>query len=145
VAGGKGWQYDDIFATVERYHLANEVRFPGYIPAEELPFWYNSAEVFLYPSVFEGFGLPVLETMACGTPVIVSDASSLPEIVGASGLRVPPHDTAAWTAALRRALTDEEWRCQSAESGLVEAARYRWQMTAQETIESYRRAVKGYG
>ncbi len=144
VAGGKGWQYDDIFGTVEQYGLANVVHFPGFVPAEELPFWYNSAEVFIYPSVFEGFGLPVLEAMACGTPVIVSDASSLPEIAGAIGLRVPPHETAAWSDALYRALTDEDWRLQAAGNGPVEAARYRWQATAQETIASYRRAVKAY-
>jgi glycosyltransferase involved in cell wall biosynthesis len=145
LAGGKGWQYDDIFATVEQYELTNDVHLPGFVPAEELPFWYNSAEVFLYPSVFEGFGLPVLEAMACGTPVIVSDASSLPEIAGVTGLRVPPHETAAWTAALRRALTDEDWRRQAAERSPVEAARYHWDATAQETIASYRRAVKAYG
>jgi glycosyltransferase involved in cell wall biosynthesis len=146
LAGGKGWQYEDIFATVEQYDLTREVRFPGFVPAEELPFWYNSAEVLIYPSIFEGFGLPVLEAMACGTPVVVSDASSLPEIVGTSGLRVPPRDTAAWTAALHRALTDAGWRQEAVERGLVEAARYRWEVTAQETIASYRRAeLNAYG
>src|SRR5262249_12061349 len=74
IGGGKGWQYDDIFATIERHNLKDDVRFAGFIPADELPFWYNSASAFVYPSVFEGFGLPVLEAMACGTPVIVSDA-----------------------------------------------------------------------
>jgi glycosyltransferase involved in cell wall biosynthesis len=144
LAGGKGWQYDDIFGTVEQCGLANDVHFPGFVAAEDLPFWYNSAEVFIYPSIFEGFGLPVLEAMACGTPVIVSDASSLPEIAGATGLRVPPLDTAAWTAALHRALADEDWRRQAAEGGPIEAARYRWDVTARETIASYRRAVKAY-
>jgi glycosyltransferase involved in cell wall biosynthesis len=146
LAGGKGWQYDDIFGTVEQCGLTHEVRFPGFVPAEELPFWYNSAEVFIYPSIFEGFGLPVLEAMACGTPVVVSDASSLPEIVGTTGLRVPPHDTVAWTAMLHRALTDVNWRHEAAEGGPVEAARYRWEATVQETIASYRRAAKNaYG
>ena len=141
LGGGKGWQYDEIFAAVERLELANDVRFPGFIPAEELPFWYNSAEVFLYPSVFEGFGLPVLEAMACGTPVIVSDASSLPEIAGDTGMRVPPREIVAWTGALYRALTDAEWRRQAGEGGPAEVARYRWEATAQATIASYRRAL----
>jgi glycosyltransferase involved in cell wall biosynthesis len=86
VGGGKGWDYDAIFEAVARHRL--NVQFPGFIASDELPFWYNCAEVFVFPSVFEGFGLPVLEAMACGTPVIVSDASSLPE-VGAAGLCVP--------------------------------------------------------
>jgi len=145
VAGGKGWQYDEIFATVEQYELANDVHFPGFVPADELPFWYNSAEVFIYPSVFEGFGLPVLEAMACGTPVIVSDTSSLPEIVGSTGIRVAPFDTQSWTDALHRALTDKGWRQKAAQNGLVEAARFQWNATAQETIASYRRAINDYG
>jgi glycosyltransferase involved in cell wall biosynthesis len=145
VAGGKGWQYDEIFATVEQYGLANDVHFPGFVPAHELPFWYNSAEVFVYPSVFEGFGLPVLEAMACGTPVIVSDTSSLPEIVGNAGIQVAPYDTTAWSEALYKALKDSAWRQKAAQSGLLEAARFQWNSTAQETIASYRRAVNDYG
>src|SRR5690606_22272955 len=80
LGGGKGWLYADIFATIERYQLGDSVQHVGFIPAAELPFWYNSAEAFLYPSVFEGFGLPVLEAMACGTPVVTSNVSSLPEV-----------------------------------------------------------------
>ncbi|HEX2621099.1 MAG TPA: glycosyltransferase family 1 protein, partial [Phototrophicaceae bacterium] len=142
LAGGKGWQYDDIFATIEQYGLKDQVRFPGFLSAESLPLWYNSAEVFIYPSVFEGFGLPVLEAMACGTPVIVSDASSLPEVVGASGLRVPSQDLNAWTSALAQAYTDSLWREQTRILGLREAERYRWQETARQTIASYRRAIE---
>lgn len=145
IGGGKGWQYDEIFAAAKPFESTNEVQFPGFIPAEELPFWYNSAEMFIYPSVYEGFGLPVLEAMACGTPVIVSDVSSLPEIVGDTGMRVLPHDTAAWTAALHKALMDDEWRRQAGGDGPAAVARYQWKNTAQETIESYRRALKVYG
>jgi glycosyltransferase involved in cell wall biosynthesis len=139
IGGGKGWQYDEIFAAVELFELTNNVHFTGFIPAEELALWYNSAEVFVYPSVFEGFGLPILEAMACGTPVIVSDVSSLPEIVGSSGMCIPPHDTGAWTAALRTGFTDEEWRLRARQDGLLEAERYSWLSTAQETIASYAR------
>ncbi|MBC7811417.1 MAG: glycosyltransferase family 4 protein [Burkholderiales bacterium] len=141
LGGGKGWQYDDIFATITAQHLEADVLLPGFIPAAELPLWYNSAEVFVYPSVFEGFGLPVLEAMACGTPVMVADSSSLLEVVGAAGLRVPPHNVAAWTAALQRALTDDQWREQSREQGLQEARRYSWRGTAERTVMSYRRAL----
>ncbi len=141
LAGGKGWQYDAIFAAVERHRLSDEIVLPGYIPAGDLPLWYNSAEVFIYPSVFEGFGLPVLEAMACGTPVIVADTSSLPEVVGEAGMRVPPHDVAAWHGALARAMTDATWRQQASEDGISRAARYNWQTTAQQTVKSYSLAM----
>ncbi len=142
LGGGKGWQYEDIFATISRYRLEQDVLLPGYLPAEELALWYNSAEVFVYPSVFEGFGLPVLEAMGCGTPVIVSAASSLPEVAGTAGLLLPPLDVAAWTAALRRAAGDSAWRHAAHERGLREAARFTWAQTARVTIHSYQQALK---
>jgi glycosyltransferase involved in cell wall biosynthesis len=141
LGGGKGWDYEPIFAAVERLRLADWVRFPGFIPDSDLPFWYNGAEIFLYPSVFEGFGLPVLEAMACGTPVIGANVSSLPEVMGEAGKRVPPHDIDAWTEALRLA-HDETWRAAARVRGLVEAQRYSWEGTAQAVIGSYQRAVE---
>ncbi|MFN8562478.1 MAG: glycosyltransferase family 1 protein [Anaerolineae bacterium] len=141
IGGGKGWDYEPIFAAVERHGLGDSVRFAGFIPADDLPIWYNCAEAFVYPSVFEGFGMPVLEAMACGTPVIVSDASSLPEVAGDAGLCVPPNDVQAWTAALRRAWDDAAWRDQARARGLAQAARYTWAETARQTVESYRRAM----
>jgi glycosyltransferase involved in cell wall biosynthesis len=141
LGGGKGWQYDEIFTTIERYHLTNVVHLPGYLPADELPLWYNSAEVFIYPSVFEGFGLPVLEAMACGTPVMVSNAASLPEVVGESGLRLPADDIEAWTHALRRVFHDAGWRAEGRQQGLIEAMRYNWNTTAHITIQTYRQAL----
>ncbi|MCA0458671.1 MAG: glycosyltransferase family 4 protein [Chloroflexi bacterium] len=142
LAGGKGWDYEDIFQTIDRHKLANDVHFPGYVPIEELPLWYNSAEVFLYPSVFEGFGIPVLEAMACGTPAIVSDASSLPEVIGKGGVMLPPQAVDQWTEALRRAKHDTEWRKHESERGQQAALRYTWQQTAAQTINSYRRALQ---
>ncbi|MBZ0281092.1 MAG: glycosyltransferase family 4 protein [Anaerolineae bacterium] len=142
LAGGKGWDYEVIFSSVERYNLVKEVQFPGYLPVDVLPLWYNSAEAFIYPSVFEGFGLPVLEAMACGTPVLVSDASSLPEVAGNAGMCLPPHDVQAWTAGLQRAYVDAEWRLQAHEQGLLEAMRFNWRQTAQATIASYRQALR---
>jgi glycosyltransferase involved in cell wall biosynthesis len=145
LAGGKGWLYDDIFRTVEQHQLGDWVKFPGFVSAESLPFWYNSAEVFLYPSVFEGFGLPVLEAMACGTPVIISDASSLPEVAGKAGMCIPPTDIHAWTAALHQASTDKQWREQARILGLREASRFQWQATAAQTIKSYQLALASNG
>ena len=141
LGGGKGWLYDEIFATIERHQLQDSVRWVGYIPAEDLSLWYNSAEVFIFPSVFEGFGLPVLEAMACGTPVIVSDASSLPEVAGEAGQTLPPHDVDAWTDALEKALRDTNWRAEASQRGLNEARGYNWQSTAQKTLRSYECAL----
>jgi glycosyltransferase involved in cell wall biosynthesis len=138
LGGGRGWDYDPIFAAVERHRLAEWVRFPGFIPPDDLPFWYNGAEVFVYPSIFEGFGLPVLEAMACGTPVIVSEASSLPEVAGDTGMLVPPEDVGAWTAALARAADDAEWRRAARERGIERAARFTWAAAAQRTAAVYR-------
>lgn len=141
LAGGKGWDYDPIFAAVERLSLSDSVRFPGFVPVEDLPLWYNSAEVFIYPSVFEGFGLPVLEALACGTPVIVSNASSLPEVAGESGLLIPPQDTVAWTQALQRAAVDADWREQAGLAGQAWASHFSWAAAARSTVASYRQAL----
>ncbi|HUN05780.1 MAG TPA: glycosyltransferase family 1 protein [Aggregatilineales bacterium] len=141
LAGGKGWDYQPIFDAVARHGLQSIVQFPGYLPFAELPFWYNGADCFLYPSVFEGFGLPALEAMACGTPVIVSEASSLPEVVGSAGMSLPPMDVTAWTAALKRAAHDPHWRQSAREQGLWEAARYSYVETARQHVASYRRAL----
>lgn len=141
IGGAKGWMYDDIFTTVEQHQLNNWIRFTGFVPPESLPLWYNSAEVFIYPSVFEGFGLPVLEAMACGTPVIISDATSLPEVAGDAGLWVSPHDVNAWTEALHRASHDADWRSWAQKRGLERARLYDWRFTAQKTVESYRKAL----
>ena len=140
LAGGKGWDYAAIFERVARHGLEDTVHFPGFITAEDLPLWYNSAELLVYPSIYEGFGLPVLEAMACGTPVIVSDASSLPEVVGDGGIQVPPLGVDAWATALRSAYRDADWRQQASEAGIKHAAGFTWSQTAQQTVTSYRRA-----
>ncbi|MCD6291413.1 MAG: glycosyltransferase family 4 protein [Anaerolineae bacterium] len=142
VAGAKGWYYDTIFARVHALDLADRVWFPGYIPAAELPGWYRAAEVFIYPSLYEGFGLPPLEAMACGTPVITSNTSSLPEVVGDAALTVDPHDTEAIAEALARLLEDAELRQQLSEAGLARARLFSWEKTARETVAAYRLALE---
>lgn len=143
LAGGKGWDYQPIFDAVSQLDLEGQVRFPGYVPVEDLPLWYNSAQAFVYPSVYEGFGLPVLEAMACGTPVIVSGVSSLPEVAGTAGLCLPPDDEPAWTAALARAAVDDHWRQAARERGLQQAGQFDWSRTAGCTVASYRQALMG--
>lgn len=142
IGGGKGWDTEPIFAAVKRLGLSEDVQFVGFIPTDELALWYNCADVFIYPSVFEGFGLPVLEAMACGIPVICSDASSLPEVVGEAGITVPPHDISAWHEALIRARDDQVWRITARARGFVEASRYGWAETAYQTMMSYNKVLR---
>jgi len=106
VCGGKGWYYDTIYATIERLGLGERVRFAGFIAQAELPLWYNAATWFVYPSLYEGFGLPALQALACGTPAVVSRASSLPEVVGDAAILVDPQDVEALAATLARVLQE---------------------------------------
>ncbi len=142
IGGATGWFYEDIFARVEELGLESEVVFPGYIPASELPLWYNAAELFVYPSLYEGFGLPPLEAMACGTPVVTANTSSLPEVVGEAGLTVDPLDVEGLAEAMRRALSDEVLRQEMRERGLKRAKGFSWTKTARETVRVYRRVME---
>jgi len=139
--GGKGWLYQEVLAAVERLHLSDQVRFVGYVPAGELPWWYNAAELFVYPSLYEGFGLPPLEAMACGTPVIASNASSLPEVIGRAGILVNPTDGEGLTKAMEQVLASQELREEMRAAGLAQARRFSWQQAARCTADSYRRAL----
>ncbi len=141
VAGGKGWYYDQIFAEVEALGLAGEVIFPGYVRQEELPLWYNAADLFVYPSRFEGFGLPVLEAMACGTPVVTTNVSSLPEVAGDAALLTPPDDETQLIEAMRRVLSDRALRQEMMAKGQAHAATFTWERTARQTVETYERAL----
>jgi len=141
LAGGKGWLYEGIFETVARLGLEDAVHFPGYVDDVDLPALYTLADLFVYPSMYEGFGLPPLEAMACGTPVVASAASSLPEVVGEAGLLVPPTDTEALAGAIERALTDSELRAELREKGFAQARRFDWLVSAECLFEQYRRLL----
>lgn len=141
LVGGKGWGLNELRATIVHLGLEEHVRLEGYAPDDDLPLWYNAATAFVYPSVYEGWGMPVVEALACGTPVIVSAASSLPEAAGDGGLALPPYDIDGWAQALERALTDAGWRAAAAERGLVHAAACTWEQTARVHAACYRRAL----
>jgi glycosyltransferase involved in cell wall biosynthesis len=143
LVGGKGWLHDELFARVEELRLDREVIFPGYVMNDELPMWYNAATVFAYPSLYEGFGMPVLEAQACGTPVLTSNIPPLPEAAGDAALMVDPYDVEALTAGLNRLLTDEPLRQALRERGLAHASQFSWTNTARETTCVYRRALRG--
>lgn len=142
IGGGKGWLADEVFEAVRRLSLERAVRFIGYVPVEDLPLWYNSAQLFVFPSVYEGFGLPVLEAMACGTPVVTSNVSSLPEVTGDVALRVDPHSVDDLATTLRRANEDEAWRRSAAQAGIERAATFSWMETARQTVGAYRKGFE---
>src|SRR5262249_35999417 len=136
-AGAKGWGYDEVFATVEQSGVKDDIIFTGYVPQDELPFWYNAADLFVFPSLFEGFGLPVLEAMACGTPAITSNVSSLPEVAGDAALMIAPDDVRALSDTIERTLHDANLRAQIRERGLQQARKFTWQEVARQTIRVY--------
>lgn len=141
LAGGAGWGLAEIEAKIAAHHLQDDVHLPGFVPTEQMPLWYNSADVFIYPSVFEGFGLPVLEAMACGVPVLTSNVSSLPEVAQDAGLCLPPDDADAWAQALKMAGADAQWRASARLRGLELAQAFDWQATARLTLTTYQRAL----
>ena len=139
IVGRFGWNVEHVFELVDALGIKEMVHFSGYVPAQDLPIVYNLADVFVYPSLYEGFGLPPLEAMACGTPVITTAVSSLPEHVGEAGLLIPPQDEGALFQALLAVLQDPELRRQLSQKGPQRAALYSWNRTAQETLNVYRR------
>ncbi|MBN1978913.1 MAG: glycosyltransferase family 4 protein [Anaerolineae bacterium] len=140
LAGARGWKCEGVFERVEALGLKDEVVFLGQVPDSILPALYNGAVAFAYPSLYEGFGLPPLEAMACGVPVIASDTSSLPEVVGDAGVLVDPDDTGALADALAALLSDDEKRAELSARGLARASAFSWEQTAFKTLEVYRLA-----
>lgn len=141
VAGGKGWFYQTIFERVEALGLTDRVFFPGYVPQAELPLWYNAASLFVYPSRFEGFGLPVLEAMACGTPVITSNVSSLPEVAGSAGALVDPNNSEQLVDMMAGVMANQDKQVAMREAGLVQATQFRWEKAAHETVAVYQHVL----
>ena len=137
IAGKKGWYTQPLFRQVEDLGLRYRIRFTDYVADEDLPVLYNLADLFVFPSRYEGFGLPPLEAMACGVPVVSSNAASLPEVVGDAGILVPPDNAGALAAAMRQVLTSEGQRAELGARGLAQAARFTWEETARQTVRVY--------
>lgn len=137
IAGQKGWLFEEVFSLVSSLKLDNEVRFLGRVSTQELFWLYNTARVLVQPSFYEGFGLTPLEAMACGTPVIVSNVSALPEVVGDAGLLVDPHNPEEITVAIWRLLSDEALWASLTEKGFRRAACFSWDKAARQTLELY--------
>lgn len=137
IVGGFGWRYRQVLEEVEARGLQERVRFTGYIPQVDLPIVYNLASLFVYPTLYEGFGLPALEAMACGTPVVTSDVASLPEIVGEAGILVPPGDQQALSQALQEVLGNQGLQDRLATKGPERASQFTWERTARQTLQVY--------
>ncbi|MBI5303473.1 MAG: glycosyltransferase family 4 protein [Chloroflexi bacterium] len=136
ISGAKGWMFEDVFQKVERLGLQERVIFPDFFADDDLPALYAGATLFVYPSLYEGFGLPVAEAMACGAPVVCSHASSLPEVAGNAALYFDPHDVDAMANAMQRALTDESLRDDLRARGFAQAKKFSWDKAARE-LQTY--------
>jgi glycosyltransferase involved in cell wall biosynthesis len=141
LAGTKGWLWEEVYETVDRLGLGKFVAFLGRVPSRYLVYLYNAARLLVHPSFYEGFGLTPLEAMTCGTPVIVSNTSALPEVVGNSGLMVDPHDIDSLTVAMWRVLTEEELRQDLICKGLKRADKFSWREAAIRTLEVYHKVA----
>lgn len=141
ILGKPSRDYPGLIKLVESLGLGEWVLFPGFIPMQDLPFFYNASDLFVYPSFYEGFGLPPIEALACGTPTIVSNVSSLPEVVGDAAIQVNPHDLVALAAAMHRVLTEPEMEQELRKKGLKWAENFSWTKTAAQTIKVYQDVV----
>jgi len=134
LVGKKGWLYEPLYAQAQRLGLEQRVHFTGYVPRDDLPALLSAARLFLLPSLYEGFGLPVLEAMACELPVICSNVSSLPEVAGDAAILVDPREPSAWAEAIERVLDDEPLRATLVDRGLCQVTRFSWERCAQQTL-----------
>jgi glycosyltransferase involved in cell wall biosynthesis len=135
IAGGRGWLYEDIFAEAEKH--GGRVRVLGFVDDADLPALFRNAVLFAFPSLYEGFGLPVLEAMACGVPVVCSNASSLPEVAGDAALMVDPLDTDGLAEAMVRTLEDADLRREMIDRGLTQTARFTWEGAARQLLDVF--------
>lgn len=142
IAGQKGWNFQPIFDAVLEFKLQNRVKFLGRVDDDSLPSLYRQARVFLFPSHYEGFGLPPLEAMACGTPVIASNVSSLPEVVGKGGILLAPTDLTGFSSAMEDILTDEVLYQELRRKAVAQAAQFSWTKTAQATLAIFNQITR---
>lgn len=141
LAGYQGWRSDEIHARINHGARAGWVRYLGFVDSNELPLLYAGARLFVFPSLYEGFGLPVLEAMSSGIPVVCSNSSSLPEVAEGVALMCDPHDVRALSGLIERGLEDITWRDNAISHGLIKAQNYSWGNCAKATAEVYAKAL----
>ena len=138
LAGGKGWSYEEVYDLVRSRGLQHRVLFPGFVADEDLSALYSSADVMVFPSLYEGFGLPVLESMACGVPVLASNISCLPEVAGSAALFVDPRDVEAMSAAMLKLVSNMDLRENLRKRGFERVEQFSWQSSAANLLRVYR-------
>ncbi len=141
MTGYQGWQSEKLHERIKAASREGWVRYLGYVPAEDLPLLYAGARLFAFPSLYEGFGLPILEAMASGVPVVCSKSSSLPEVAGDAAGMCEAMDVDSLSRLIATGLEDDIWRNSSIEKGLARAAGFSWQRCAEETVAVYREAI----
>lgn len=141
IGGAKGWLYDSIFAAIEKFGLQDVVHLPGFVADEDLPALYSAAEFVAYPSLYEGFGLPIIEALACGTPVLTADNSCLPEAGGPGAIYVNALDTASIAQGIIRLAEDQALRQTLAHAGKQHAATFTWERSARQLLDAYAAAL----
>lgn len=137
IVGAKGWKYTPIFDFITENNLESEVLFLGYVDDEHLPALYNGATIFVMPSIYEGFGIPILEAMGCGVPVIGSNVSSIPEVIGDYGVQVAPTDYEGWAQNIHNFMSDESFRNRYSRLSLERSTHFSWKRTAEATKQVY--------
>jgi glycosyltransferase involved in cell wall biosynthesis len=138
LSGHRGWQNEAIMDRIERAQSEGWLSYLGFVPEDDLPLLFSGAYLFAFPSLYEGFGLPVLEAMASGVPVVTSNRSSLPEVGGDAAIYIEPEDVPALSRALERALVDDDWRRDAIARGFAQEQRFSWEKCAADTLTAYR-------
>jgi glycosyltransferase involved in cell wall biosynthesis len=144
IAGRKGWRYRSIFEHLETLELEEKVILTGYVPDDDLPALYSNAEAFVFPSLYEGFGLPLLEAMACGAPVVSSNTSSLPETAGEAAILIAPQDDQSWVNALNDISSNPHLREELRQKGFRRVKDFSWDIAAQKTLAIYHEIYEGF-
>jgi glycosyltransferase involved in cell wall biosynthesis len=143
IVGAKGWKFSPIFELIQDLKMEHDIIFTGYVSDEDLVAIYNGALCFVLPSIYEGFGLPLLEAMQCGLPVLASNVSSIPEVMGDAGILVDPMDINQWSESLGKVIINSLLRDELASKSLDRAKQFTWEKVANQTIEVYYKALKG--
>ncbi|MFS0555802.1 glycosyltransferase family 4 protein [Brevibacillus sp. 179-C9.3 HS] len=143
IVGAKGWKFSPIFELMKECQLENDVIFLGYVNDEDLVSIYNGATSLVLPSVYEGFGLPLLEAMQCGIPVLGSNVSSIPEVIGDAGILVEPMDIDSWVDSIENVVSDKQLHQRLVSKSLERAAQFSWNKVAEQTIEVYNKTLAG--
>ncbi len=141
LVGPEGWLTGELKSTLDELNLGDRVRLTGFVSDEELGGWYSGADLYVFPSYYEGFGLPAIEAMRCGAPVLASDNSAFPEVVGDAGVLIPADDVDVWADSMRDLLRDESRRLHLRDLGFARADAFSWDRTARETYDVYKESI----